>query len=134
MKREYRDIMQLERPISKKHPPMERRMRAAQFAPFAALSGHEDAVQETARLTEEEIELDEYEIAELNRSLQWLQAHPGREASIVHFVKDAKKEGGAYKKTTGVVQKVDEIRQQLVLTCQEKKVEISIPKIIEILI
>ena len=64
MRRDYSDIIDRERPVSKKHPPMDRMMRAAQFAPFAALTGHDEAVRETARLTEEEIELDEYEVAE----------------------------------------------------------------------
>ena len=55
MRRDYSDIIDRERPVSKKHPPMDRMMRAAQFAPFAALTGHDEAVRETARLTEEEI-------------------------------------------------------------------------------
>lgn len=95
MRRDYSDIIDRERPVWKKHPQMDRMMRAAQFAPFAALTGHDEAVRETARLTEEEIELDEYEVAELNRKLQWLAEHKDTEVSVVHFVKDAKKEGGA---------------------------------------
>ena len=71
MRRDYSDIIDRERPVSKKHPPMDRMMRAAQFAPFAALTGHDEAVRETARLTEEEIALDEYEVAELNRKLRF---------------------------------------------------------------
>ncbi|MFR5952214.1 MAG: hypothetical protein ACLUGQ_00315 [Coprococcus sp.] len=93
MRRDYSDIIDRERPVSKKHPPMDRMMRAAQFAPFAALTGHDEAVRETARLTEEEIELDEYEVAELNRKLQWLAEHKDTEVAVVHFVKDAKKRG-----------------------------------------
>ena len=123
MRRDYSDIIDRERPVSKKHPPMDRMMRAAQFAPFAALTGHDEAVRETARLTEEEIELDEYEVAELNRKLQWLAEH-----------KDAKKEGGAYVKDTGILKKIDEHTHTLVLVCEQEEVQIDIWKIIEILI
>lgn len=134
MKRDYRDIIHMERPVSKKHPPMDKMMRAAQFAPFAALTGHDEAVRETARLTEEEIELDEYEIADLNRKLQWIQTHDDTEVSIVHFVKDPKKDGGAYVKDTGTIQKIDEHTHTLVLLCGQEKIQIDIWKIIEILI
>ena len=109
-------------------------MRAAQFAPFAALTGHDEAVRETARLTEEEIELDEYEVAELNRKLQWLAEHKDTEVAVVHFVKDAKKEGGAYVKDTGILKKIDEHTHTLVLVCEQEEVQIDIWKIIEILI
>ena len=134
MRRDYSDIIDRERPASEKHPPMDRMMRAAQFAPFAALTGHDEAVRETARLTEEEIELDEYEVAELNRKLQWLAEHKDTEVSVVHFVKDAKKEGGAYVKDTGILKKIDEHTHTLVLVCGQEEVQIDIWKIIEILI
>ena len=125
MRRDYSDIIDRERPVSEKHPPMDRMMRAAQFAPFAALTGHDDAVRETARLTEEEIELDEYEVAELNRKLQWLAEHKDTEVSVVHFVKDAKKEGGAYVKDTGILKKIDEHTHTLVLVCGQEEVQID---------
>ena len=124
MRRDYSDIIDRERPVSKKHPPMDRMMRAAQFAPFAALTGHDEAVRETARLTQEEIELDEYEVAE----------HKDTEVAVVHFVKDAKKEGGAYVKDTGILKKIDEHTHTLVLVCEQEEVQIDIWKIIEILI
>jgi len=123
VRRDYSDIIDRERPVSKKHPPMDRMMRAAQFAPFAALTGHDEAVRETARLTEEEIELDEYEVAELNRKLQWLAEHKDTEVSVVHFVKD-----------TGILKKIDEHTHTLVLVCEQEEVQIDIWKIIEILI
>ena len=135
MKRDYSDIIHLKRPVSEKHPPMDRMMRAAQFAPFAALTGHDEAVRETARLTEEEIELDEYEIAELDRKLQYLKEHGGSEATVTHFVKDARKNGGAYVRDTGIVKKIDEYTHTLVLLCEgDAQLSIDISKIIEILI
>lgn len=141
MKRDYSDIIHLKRPVSEKHPPMDRMMRAAQFAPFAALTGHDEAVRETARLTEEEIELDEYEVAELDRKLQYLKEHSGVEATVTHFVKDARKNGGAYVRDTGIVKKIDEYTHTLVLLCKgdaqdadNTQLSINISKIIEILI
>lgn len=90
MRRDYSDIIDRERPVSKKHPPMDRMMRAAQLPHLQRLR---DMMKrcETARLTEEEIELDEYEVAELNRKLQWLAEHKDTEVAVVHFVKDAKR-------------------------------------------
>ncbi|MGN0368680.1 MAG: hypothetical protein ACI4EK_07865 [Wujia sp.] len=129
----YEDIVGLARPVSK-YPSMDRLARAAQFAPFAALTGHDEAVRETARLTEEEIELDEYEISDIDRKLQWLCEHPGTEVSITHFVKDEKKAGGAYLQDTGTVKKVDTYENKVVLDCGEERLEIKINKIIEILI
>ncbi len=141
MRQDYSDIIHLQRPVSEKHPPMDRMMRAAQFAPFAALTGHDEAVRETARLTEEEIELDEYEISELDRKLQYLKAHSGVQAEVTHFEKDARKEGGAYVRDTGVVKKIDEYTHTLVLLCKKDRMQtkpeelmIDIQKIIEILI
>lgn len=143
MKQDYSDIIHLSRPVSSKHPPMDRMMRAAQFAPFAALTGHDEAVRETARLTEEEIELDEYEISELDRKLQYLKGHTDVQVTITHFQKDTKKEGGAYVKDTGIVKKIDEYTHTLVLLCRKdmtqaesdiEELSIDIRKIIEILI
>ena len=68
----YEDIIRLSRPISKKHPPMSIHDRAAQFSPFAALTGHSAAIDETARLTERKIELNEERKAELDRKWQYL--------------------------------------------------------------
>ena len=139
MNRDYSDIIQLNRPVSTKHLPMDRMMRAAQFAPFAALSGHEEAVRETARLTDEELELDEYEIAALDRKLQYLKENcgtdtPGIEATITHFIEDEKKKGGAYVRDTGIVKKIDEYNHTLVLSYEKTEILINISKIIEILI
>ena len=85
--------------------------RAAQFAPFAALSGYEESVRETERLTDQRIELDDSAIAELNDKLQYLymtiSGHP--RASITYFVNDMCKDGGSYKTISGPVKNVDPV-------------------------
>lgn len=94
----YEDIMYLEHHVSKKHPQMSRYNRAAQFAPFAALSGHGEAIAETARLTEGKIELDDYEKLKLDEQLYILQERivERPKVCITYFRPDAKKDGGAY--------------------------------------
>ena len=99
----YDDIIRLPHHVSRNHPQVPLRARAAQFAPFAALTGCEAAVGETARLTAERRELDAQEAAELNRRLAALIARlPDRpEATIEYFVPDDRKAGGAYVTVTG---------------------------------
>ena len=108
-KRNYDDILHLTRPVSQKHPPMPIRDRAAQFSPFAALSGYEAAVQEKARLTEKKTELDEEAKARLNEKLQILkEAEEMRpEAEFLYFREDMRKKGGAYRRLCGCVKHVD---------------------------
>lgn len=105
----YDDIIQLPHYVSPVHPQMSMMERAAQFASFKALSGHEDAVRETARITDEKIELDEYETAFLDSRLQWLWEHRTEypEAAFTFFCPDEKKEGGSYQSLFGRVQKID---------------------------
>ena len=91
----YEDILYLEHHVSKKHPQMSIYNRAAQFAPFAALSGHGEAIAETARLTEGKIELDDYEKLKLDEKLYILQERIA-EVCITYFRPDTKKNGGAY--------------------------------------
>lgn len=85
------------------------RDRAAQFSPFRAVSGHADAVEETARLTEKRSELDEDELAVLDKRLQNLQAHLDEKPSVkvTFFVPDERKSGSAYRTVEGVVSKID---------------------------
>ena len=92
--------------------------RAAQFAPFAALTGHEAAIKETARLTEAEIELDEDSKELLDIRLRQLQEHLAEhpEVSVTYFRPDEKKAGGVYETVTGKVKKVDEYVGELVFT------------------
>lgn len=91
--------------------------RAAQFAPFAALTGHEAAIMETARLTESMIELSEQEKRVLDEKMQILiqHIHDMPSVRIIHFVNDQTKPGGAYVTTEGIVKKWDEYNQQLTL-------------------
>ena len=97
--------------------------RAAQFSPFAALSGYEEAVAEEARLTEEKILLDEYEKQRIDDKLQKIRddlQERGKEEkpriSVTYFLPDQRKAGGAYVTVTGQVKKMDTYKQQLLLT------------------
>ena len=114
----YDDIIDLPHHVSETHPPMSRADRAAQFSPFAALTGYDAAVRETARVTERRIELDEGVKAELNARLncilEHLSEHP--QVSLTHFVRDEKKSGGAYRTVTGTVRKLDSFAKTLTLT------------------
>ena len=114
----YDDIIDLPHHVSGTHPPMSRADRAAQFSPFAALTGYDAAVRETARVTERRIELDEGVKAELNARLncilEHLSEHP--QVSLTYFVPDEKKSGGAYRTVTGTVRKLDSFAKTLTLT------------------
>jgi hypothetical protein len=81
--------------------------RAAQFSPFAALTGYDEAIQETGRLTEEKVYLDEDAVSALNEKIRLLQQNPGTFVAIDCFCKDPRKSGGAYRTITGHVIKVD---------------------------
>ena len=113
----YDDMLQLPHHVSAKHPQMNRQDRAAQFSPFAALVGLDVALQETARVTEQRITLDEYEQAALDAKLQQLRdALPTRpRVTATYFVPDALKEGGAYHTTAGRAKKLTEENPRLVL-------------------
>ena len=117
MKTPYADIIDLPHHVSRNHPQMPMLDRAAQFAPFAALTGYEAAVGETARLTAERRELDAQEAEELNRRLAALIARlPDRpEATIEYFVPDDRKAGGAYVSVTGRVRHVSVPEKTLVM-------------------
>lgn len=104
----YDDILYRERPVSAKRKPMSMRDRAAQFAPFAALTGHEDAVKETARLTDRKIELDENEFAILDQKLQYVEAQQESPLiEVTYFLPDQRKDGGAYVEVRGKIKKID---------------------------
>lgn len=112
----YDDIMHLPHPEPIKHSRMTRLNRAAQFSPFAALTGYEDAVKETARLTSRKIELNEDSIDKLNSQLCYIQEHISEniEVSITYFQPDKKKAGGVYLEAKGIVKKIDEYEKTLV--------------------
>ena len=111
----YDDIIHLPRPVSKRHPPMPLAKRAAQFSPFAALTGYEDAVRESARITLPPPNLADDEQELLDRSLQQVMAAPSPKAAITYFVADAYKDGGRYETRTAVIKRLDHAHQQLVL-------------------
>lgn len=96
LNRDYADIIDLPHPTSKTHPRMSMLNRAAQFAPFAALTGFGQAIDETARLTQRRIELGEAEQEELNGKLSRLMERLPAEAEVTYFVPDERKAGGRY--------------------------------------
>lgn len=104
----YEDIIGLPHHVSGVHPPMPMSSRAAQFAPFAALTGHDSAIMETARLTDEDRELSESEAEDLDRKLSCLRmAEDKPVVSVEYFVPDCRKAGGSYHTVTGTVKRVD---------------------------
>jgi hypothetical protein len=108
MKHPYDDIINLPHHVSERHPQMSMYNRAAQFAPFAALTGHNAAITEAARLTEAEQELSESDAEVLNRKLAYLQSLDEKPTiSVTYFVPDDKKEGGSYHTATGIVKSVE---------------------------
>lgn len=113
----YEDIIYLEHPASTKHPRMSLHDRAAQFSPFAALTGHEAAIVETARRTDYQMELDEDEKEKINEKLQVICEHLGEdmEVTITYFVSDERKEGGRYVSHTGIVKKINQYEGTLVM-------------------
>ena len=113
----YDDMIDLPHPTSKKHPRMSISDRAAMFSPFAALSGHGDAIAETARLTDRRMELDEDTKAELDQKQAVLLEHIGEqpEVTVTWFQPDERKDGGAYVTVTGRLKKIDEVERTLTL-------------------
>lgn len=111
----YDDIIDLPHHVSANHPQMSREQRAAQFSPFAALSGHGEATVEAARFTERRLELDENMRAELDVRIRDAFESRAR-VSITHFVADKHKEGGSYATSVGVIAKIDEREGTVVLT------------------
>ncbi len=118
MAENYEDIINLPHHISKKHRPMPREARAAQFAPFAALTGYESDVNEAARYTGKRRELGEYETERLNRRINEIRdgIHGNAEVIITYFKPDEKKAGGEYLSIGGRVRKIDDYGRTLTLT------------------
>lgn len=114
----YEDIIHLPHPTSPRHPRMSMLDRAAQFTPFAALTGYEAVVEEAARLTDRKIELTEEQKAVLDQRLRLLEdALPhSPEAVFTYFQPDSRKEGGAYVTVTGRLKKLNRIEGRVVLT------------------
>ena len=117
MNNRYDEIMELPHHVSKTRPQMPMSDRAAQFAPFAALTGYDSAIKETGRLTDERIELDEEALTALNRKYQLLMdtLDDAPEVTIIYFQPDERKAGGQYVSATGTVKKVDTFGRQIIL-------------------
>ena len=128
----YDDIINLPHPEPKKHPRMSMENRAAQFSPFAALTGHNEAIKETERLTDSKIELAEDTITDINRTLMWMRDNikSRPQAVVTYFVPDYKKMGGKYITATVNIVKIDEVNNAIV-TADE--VTIAVHNILEII-
>lgn len=113
----YREIIDLPHHVSKTRPQMSMSDRAAQFAPFAALTGYDSAIKETGRLTDEKIELDEEALTDLNMRYQLLvdALDEEPEVEITYFKPDERKSGGEYVTVTGTVKKVDDFERLITM-------------------
>ena len=120
MSGKYDDIIALPHPEPRTHPRMSLHDRAAQFSPFAALTGHSAAIAETGRLTDSRITLDESEMTRVDAALQRLRELPPQAptVSITYFVPDERKAGGSYQTVTGTVRRIDTVNSALLLTDQ----------------
>lgn len=112
----YADIIDLPHHTSSKHPRMSAIARAAQFSPFAALTGYDAEIKETARLTDEKIELDEDSVNDINAKLQYIKDNvdDNPEIMLEYFVPDEKKSGGAYLTLNDRVRIIDEYERSIV--------------------
>ena len=128
----YDDIINLPHHVSQNHPPMDMMERAAQFSPFAALTGYEAAAKETGRLTQPRIELDESEKELLDLQIHKLEAvfPENPSATFTYFIPDARKEGGTYRTVSGKIRKIDPYRRIIHLESGE---QIFMEEIINIL-
>ena len=118
MGNQYDDILHLPHPTSQRHPRMPIADRAAIFSPFAALTGHAAAIQETARLTDQRLELDEDTKAALDRKQQMLEDCLAEqpEVTVTWFLPDERKAGGSYVTTVGRLKKTDNVERLMILT------------------
>ena len=126
----YDDIINLKRPISK-HPKMSLYQRSAQFAPFAALTGYEGQVKETARLTDKRIELDEEVKVILDMKIQVIKEmlSDNPEVEITYFIPDTRKDGGKYETIINNVKKIDSYNEHIIM---QNNLKIEIKEIINI--
>lgn len=128
MNNKYQDIINLPHYEPKKHPRMSIEARSAQFAPFSALTGYDDVVKETGRLTQRKLELSEEQKININLKLQEALDNK-KEVLIKYFIKDIKKQGGKYSEKTGVIKKYDQIKQMIIFY---DKTQIEINNVVEI--
>lgn len=116
----YDDIIDLPRHRSLTHPHMAATDRAAQFAPFAALVGFDEAIGETARLTDERPRLDEQQLARLDELLTEFTANPNANVRVTYFVADERKEGGRYEQAEGAIKRIDGFLKTITLESGEQ--------------
>ena len=131
MNSKYSKLKNITRPQYPDLPPMSIEDRAAQFSPFAAVVGYDDAVEETARLTDSMIELSEDEVVLLNGALARLRESIDYkpQITVTYFVPDAKKDGGEYVSKTGTVKRIDEYENVIIFTDGDKVAVSSIIKV-----
>ena len=122
MSGKYDDIINLQHPTSKKHPRMSRQNRAAQFSPFAALTGYDEEIREMSRQTEKKKQLSEDQWNVLNEKFMKLLKLPYRplKAVVTYFVPDSKKEGGTYQKKNCCIEKICMEKRILLLENKER--------------
>lgn len=127
----YEDIISLPHHVSRTHPHMAREDRAAQFSPFSALTGYDDAVSETARLTDAWHDLSDEEAFDLDQKLQVLQEKISDRPTvrITYFVPDERKDGGSYEEKTGQLRRIDTVMRVVEFT---DKSAISIDRIVKV--
>ena len=120
--RNYDDMINMPCPTSSRHPRMPREDRAAQFAPFAALTGYDAAIDETGRLTDQKIDISEDMREKLDLKQNFLAdiIDEQPEISVTYFVPDKKKSGGAYVTVNGRLKQIDEYEQLIILTDGKK--------------
>ena len=127
----YDDIINLPHHVSKTRSPMSMMDRAAQFAPFKALTGYDETIKETSRFTDSEVLMDNEALNMLNRKLQMIltRINEEPEISITYFKEDGKKRGGAYVNETGVIKRIDTLNRGIILTNGK---EIALDNILDI--
>ena len=116
MNEKYEDMLYLEAPVSKVHRKMSISERAVQFMPFAALTGYEDLIRESSRITQRRIELSETEIVELKHKLEILHEHEKEKPMIkvMHSLQDLKKSGGSYQTVEKQLHRIDDIEKKII--------------------
>ena len=129
----YSDIINLPHHVSKNHRQMSIYDRSAQFAPFAALTGYEESISEASRYVDQKIELGIDKKEEIREKLSYLSTHicEKKTVSIIYFLKDKKKDGGSYISSHGLVSKIDQDNQLLII---DKVIKIRFCDIIDICI
>lgn len=131
MMEKYKDIINLPHHVSLNHKPMDKINRAAQFAPFAALVGYEDAINEKGRTVDKKIILTNEEKEKISNILSYINLNIKDEikVSITYFIKDKVKDGGSYSIKEGIIRRIDEVNKEIIF---KDKTKIKINDIYEI--